>query len=53
MKLLHELLDIILEAKKKAKKAKVSKKIRSKVYHADYLRTKDKPYRKYDPNERD
>lgn len=50
MQILTELLTI-LEAKKKP--AKVSKKIRHKVYHADYLRTKNKPYRKYDPKDRD
>ena len=42
MKLLIELLDIILEAKGKSK---VTKTLRQRVYHADYEKTKDKPYR--------
>ena len=44
MKLLIELLDIILEAKGKSK---VTKTLRQRVYHADYEKTKDKPYRQY------
>lgn len=51
MQILTELLNILEEKKKKP--AKVSKKIRHKVYHADYLRTKNKSYRKYDPETRD
>lgn len=45
MKLLVELLEIIAEAK-------VGKTLRQKVYHADYMKTKDKPYRQYDRTER-
>lgn len=44
MKLLLELLDIIEEAKGKGK---VTKTLRQKVYHADYVKTKDKAYRQY------
>lgn len=47
MELLVELLDIIQETK-----GKVSKTLRQKVYHADYMKTKDKPYRQYDRTER-
>lgn len=50
MKLLLELLTLE-EAKKK--KTKVSRSLRQKVYHADYVKTKDKPYRQYDPEARD
>jgi hypothetical protein len=45
MELLVELLGLIDEAEKKAK---VTKTLRQKVYHADYLKTKDKPYRQYE-----
>ena len=41
MQLLLELLDIINEAKG------VSKTVRQRVYHADYMKTRDKPYRQY------
>jgi hypothetical protein len=44
MELLIELLDIITEAEKKAK---VAKSLRQKVYHADYVKTKDEPYRQH------
>jgi hypothetical protein len=43
MELLVELLTIIEEAKKSPK---VSRTLRAKVYHADYQKTKHKPYRK-------
>ena len=49
MNILNELLQLV---EQKAKKKKVTKSLRRRVYHADYLRTKDKPYRKYDPSER-
>lgn len=42
MELLKEMLQLD-EAKKPLKKAARS------VYHRDYLKTKNKPYRKYDP----
>lgn len=48
MEMLKELLQLD-EAKKK--KAKVSKKATRAVYHRDYVKTKNKPYRKYDPDE--
>lgn len=51
MEILTDLLQLI-EAAKKGKKKKVSKSLRRRVYHADYVRTKDKPYRKYDPKDR-
>lgn len=38
----------LLEAAKK--KTKVTKTAASSVYHRDYVKTKKKPYRKYDPN---
>lgn len=50
MELLVELFEIIEESKKK--KPKVSKSLRHKVYHADYVKTKDKAYRQYDPEKR-
>jgi hypothetical protein len=43
MALLKEMLDLT-----EAKKAPLKKAARS-VYHRDYLKTKNKPYRKYDP----
>lgn len=43
MELLVELLNLV-EAEKK--KGKVTKSLRQKVYHADYVKTKHKPYRK-------
>lgn len=46
MKLLRELLN---EAEKKKK---VGKKTAASVYHRDYLKTKNKPYRQYDPDDR-
>lgn len=49
MELLVELLTLI-EAEKK--KGKVSKTLRQKVYHADYLKTKNRPYRKHQKSER-
>ena len=42
MELLIELLTIITEAKKSG-----SKSARQKVYHADYIKTKNKSYRQY------
>lgn len=49
MKILTELLDILEEAKKKKG---VTRSMRAKVYRADYIKTKHKPYRKYDQQER-
>lgn len=46
MEFLRELL--LLD---EAKKPKVSKKTAKSVYRRDYLKTKDKPYRKYDAEE--
>ena len=48
MELLRELLQLD-EAKKK--KGKVSQKATKAVYHRDYVKTKKKLYRKYDPSE--
>lgn len=42
MELMQELME----------KSKVSRKAASAVYHRDYLKTKKKPYRKYDPSDR-
>lgn len=50
MELLKELLQLD-EAESKKKKVKVSKKATRAVYHRDYVKTKNKPYRKYDPEE--
>lgn len=53
MSILKELLGIITEsAKKKKKKKSVAKSAAAAVYHRDYERTKHKPYRDYDPEER-
>lgn len=49
MEMLKELLQLN-EAEKKKKK-KVSKSAVRAVYHRDYLKTKQKLYRKYDPSE--
>lgn len=46
MEFLKELLLISEEAK-----ARVSKKAAKSVYRRDYLKTKNKPYRKYDPQD--
>lgn len=46
MALLKEMMEIIEEKKMPLKKAARS------VYHRDYLKTKNKPYRKYDPRKR-
>lgn len=46
MSFLHELM-LLDEGKKKP-----LKKAARAVYHRDYLKTKNKPYRKYDPSER-
>ena len=45
--LLEELFTIITE--KKAAPKKVTKKAAKSVYRRDYLRTRNKPYRKYEP----
>ncbi len=49
MEMLRELLQ--LDEAEKKKKKKVSKKAAHAVYHRDYVKTKKKPYRKYDPDE--
>lgn len=49
MEMLKELLQ--LDEAEKKKKKKVSKTAAKAVYHRDYVRTKNKPYRKYDPDE--
>ena len=48
--LLQELLELT-ESDKKKKRSKVSKKSARSVYHRDYEKTKNQPYRKYDPKE--
>lgn len=48
--LLEEIIAIMLETTS-TKKNKVSKKTAKSVYRRDYLRTRNKPYRKYDPEE--
>lgn len=50
MEFLRELLQLD-EAESKKKKVKVSKKAVRAVYHRDYVKTKNKPYRKYDPED--
>ncbi len=45
MQLLREMMQLD-EAKKPLKKAAKA------VYHRDYMKTRNKPYRKYDPDER-
>lgn len=52
MELLKELYAILEEAKKTKKKKSVAKSAAAAVYHRDYMRTKHKPYRDYDPDER-
>lgn len=47
MKLLKELQKLA----EGEKKFSVSRDIASKVYHRDYVKTKNKKYRKYDPAE--
>lgn len=44
MGILRELFDL-MEANKSTK---VSKRAAKRVYHRDYVKTKNKPYRKYD-----
>ena len=48
MKLLQELLTLTEEDKGTG----VSKTTRAVVYHADYVKTRKKKYRKYDPSEK-
>lgn len=50
MEMLRELLQLT-EAEKKKKKVKVSSTTAKAVYHRDYVKTKKKPYRKYNPDE--
>jgi hypothetical protein len=47
--LIEELFDILAEAKGTSKPKKVTKKAAKSVYRRDYLRTRNKPYRKYEP----
>lgn len=49
MSLLSELM--VLDEGDKQKKKSLKKAAKS-VYHRDYMKTKNKPYRKYDPSER-
>lgn len=49
--LLQELFSILVEEGAAPKKTKVTKKAAKSVYRRDYLRTRNKPYRKYDPEE--
>jgi len=42
------LRELLTEA---AKKKKPLKKAAQSVYHRDYMKTRNKPYRKYDPDE--
>ena len=49
--LLEELFTIITEKKATAKK--VTKKTAKSVYRRDYLRTRNKLYRKYEPEHAD
>lgn len=51
MKLITELLDLV-QIDEADKKSKVSKKHAAGVYHRDYVKTKHKPYRKYDAAKR-
>lgn len=46
--MLKELLQLDEAEKKKKKVSKVAAKA---VYHRDYVKTKKKPYRQYDPDE--
>lgn len=48
MRMLKELIALTEEEKKKST---VSKDIAAKVYHRDYVKTKKRTYRKYDPAE--
>lgn len=50
--LLQELLVIVNEGEKKKKTPKVPKNTAKRVYHRDYLRTKNKAYRKYHPDDK-
>lgn len=52
MELLRELLQLD-ESSKKADKKKPLKRAAAAVYHRDYIKTRRKPYRKYDPSEHD
>jgi hypothetical protein len=52
MELLKELFGMIEEAKTKKKKKTVARTAAAAVYHRDYEKTKHKPYREYDPDER-
>lgn len=48
MELLRELLQLDESSKKKKTPLK---KAAAAVYHRDYVKTRRKPYRKYDPSE--
>lgn len=52
MQLLKELFGVLEEAKRKKKTRGVTRSAAAAVYHRDYERTKHKPYRDYDPEER-
>lgn len=51
MKLLRELLAESKHANKKKRKEKLTRSIAAAVYHRDYVKTRNKEYRQYDPEE--
>ena len=44
-------MDFLRELLEEGKKKKPLKQAAKSVYHRDYEKTKNKPYRKYDPEE--
>lgn len=49
--LTHQVVDESYINETESKKSTVSKDVASKVYHRDYIKTKNKKYRKYNPSE--
>ena len=49
MQILKELAEIITED---TKKKKVTRRMAGAVYHRDYTKTKNRPYRKYQKSQR-
>lgn len=47
------LKDILYESEKTKPAKKKLKKAAASVYHRDYMKTRNKPYRKYDPSDRE
>lgn len=45
-------MEFLRELLNEAAKKKPLKKAAASVYHRDYVKTKNKPYRKYDPEDR-